>query len=134
MVMCSTLFDEIVDVERLPIRARLASARASVVLPAAMKPTRYNLVAFHAVSRSSVSKKPGYEMATASLPVIVEGPGCAKRGDRQRHGDSVDRRGHAPTTRRDAGTVDREAVGRFIRRDSKITQPGYERGDPSRFP
>ena len=65
---------------RCPRRAsprRRASARATVVLPAPMKPTRYILSVFTRTSRSSVSKNPGYEMATASAPSMVDGPSAA---------------------------------------------------------
>ena len=78
------LLDELVDVDGLPIEPRRERARHGR-LAGRHEPDEINLVRFHtvrdpqdapgpllAMSRFSVSKKPGYEIATASAPAIVE--------------------------------------------------------------
>src|ERR1019366_1006165 len=70
------LLDELVDVRRLPIEALGERAR-DCRLAGRHEPDEVHLVRLHAMSRSRVSKKSGYDIPTASAPSIVDGPVAA---------------------------------------------------------
>ena len=127
------LFDQIVDIDVLPSRDACASARASVVLPAAMKPTRYTLSPSRDVSRSSVSKKPGYEMADGLGAVDRRRPRGAERGDRERHGDPMIVVGVGDAARGVPEPWTVKPSGRSSAGDSEIAEPGDERRNPIAF-
>jgi len=69
-------FDHFVDVRRAPVEPRRQRARDGR-LAGRHEAHEIDLVRLHAISRSSVSKKSGYEIATASAPSIVDGPSAA---------------------------------------------------------
>src|SRR5579864_8561875 len=69
-----TLFDELVDVRRLPAKAS-GKRLGHRCLAGGHEPDKIKLLGFHeTISRPRVSKKPGYEILTASAPAIVDGP------------------------------------------------------------
>ena len=92
-------------------RAARASARATVVLPAAMKPDEIDLIDRHRLARAaaSSSKNPGYETAPASAPRIDTGAGARRAGDRERHRQPVIA-GGVDGAAVEAAAVDGEAV------------------------
>ena len=75
--------DALVDVFDPPVEP-LAQARASVVLPAAMKPTRYTLSAFTGQCRQRVEET-GIRDRNGVGPRDEDGALGAERGDGERH-------------------------------------------------
>ena len=71
------LLDQLVDVDGRPVEPPGERPREGR-LAGGHETDQVNLVGLHATSRSSVSKKPGYEIATASAPSIVDGPRRAR--------------------------------------------------------
>ena len=80
--------DAVVDVLDAPAEAAadLASERG---LARGHEPDQVDLVRPHWRSLSSVSKNPGYEIATDSAPRIRDSPRGAERGDGEGHGQPV---------------------------------------------
>ncbi len=66
------LLDLLVDIDEAPVQTPGQRATHGC-LARSHKADKVHLVGFHATSRSSVSKNPGYEMTTESAPTIWEG-------------------------------------------------------------
>ena len=80
--------DPLVDVLDLPVEAPAERTRQGG-LAGRHEPDQVDLVGFTRTSRSSVSKNPGYDTATASAPRMCESAAGAERGDGEGHGEPV---------------------------------------------
>ena len=124
--------DEIVDVDELPVEASREGARHSG-LARAHETNEIHLVGFHATSRSSVSKKPGYEMTDGVGAVDARGVTGRQRCDGEGHGHAMvaARIGHAARGR--PFTANDEAVGALVRVDAKGAESRNEDCDAIAF-